>query len=44
LVDGWRAAGTHEVTFNGSGLASGLYFVHMQAGEYAAIEKMILLK
>jgi hypothetical protein len=44
LVDGWREAGDHEVTFDGSGLSSGLYFVRMQAGKFAAVQKMMLLK
>jgi hypothetical protein len=49
LADGWRGAGSHEVTFDpagasGSRLASGLYFVRMQAGEYSAVRKMMLLK
>jgi hypothetical protein len=44
LVNGWREAGTHEVTFEGSALASGMYFVQMQAGEYAGVQKMMLLK
>jgi hypothetical protein len=44
LVDGWKEAGTHEVTFDGSGLASGLYMVRMQAGEFSAMKKMMLVK
>jgi hypothetical protein len=44
LVDGWRQAGTHEVTFDGSKLSSALYFVNMQAGEFTAVRKMVLLK
>jgi hypothetical protein len=44
LVDGWRAPGTHEVTFEGSGLASGLYFVRMQVGNYRTGQKVMLLK
>jgi hypothetical protein len=44
LLDGWREAGSHQVTFDGSKLASGLYFVKMQSGEYAAVKKMVLLK
>jgi uncharacterized delta-60 repeat protein len=44
LVNGWREAGTHEVTFDGSALASGMYFVRMQAGEYLAIQKIVLVK
>jgi hypothetical protein len=44
LVDGWRAAGAHEVTFDGQGLASGMYFVKMMAGDYVSVQKMVLLK
>jgi hypothetical protein len=43
-VEGWRDAGSHEVTFDGSRLSSGLYFVKMQAGGYSAVKKMMLLK
>jgi len=32
------------VTFDGSGLASGVYFYRLQAGEYSAVQKMVLLK
>ncbi|HEX7343926.1 MAG TPA: T9SS type A sorting domain-containing protein, partial [bacterium] len=44
LVDGWREAGAHEVTFDGSGLAAGIYFARLRAGEYVGVEKMVLLK
>jgi hypothetical protein len=44
LVEGWRGAGTHEVTFDGSALASGLYFARLRAGEFTAVQKMLLLK
>jgi hypothetical protein len=44
LVDGWREAGEHAVTFDGSMLASGMYFVQMQAGEYSGVKKIMLLK
>jgi hypothetical protein len=44
LVNGWRQAGNHDVTFDGSRLSSGLYFVKMEAGEYRAVQKMVLLK
>jgi flagellar hook assembly protein FlgD len=44
LLDGWREAGSHHVTFDGSQLASGLYFVKMQTGEYEGVKKIILLK
>jgi hypothetical protein len=44
LVDGWQEAGSHQVTFDGSRLASGLYLVRMQAGEFNATKKMMLVK
>lgn len=44
LADGWQQAGTHEVWFDGSKLASGLYFVRLKAGEFHAVRKMVLLK
>lgn len=44
LVDGWRDAGVHEVTFDGSSLASGVYIYRLQAGTYHASGKMVLMK
>jgi hypothetical protein len=44
LVNGYREAGTHEVTFDGSQLASGVYLYTLTAGEYRARGKMVLLK
>jgi hypothetical protein len=44
LVDGFRAAGAHEVSFNGADLASGLYFYRLQSGDFTAVRKMMLIK
>jgi hypothetical protein len=44
LVDGWRQAGEHEVTFDGSGLASGVYVYALQTDGYRSCGKMTLLK
>jgi len=44
LVNGWRDAGTHEVTFDGSKLASGMYVYRLKAGEFISSGKMLLLK
>lgn len=44
MVDGYRQAGSHEVTFDGSNLASGIYLYRLQAGDFTASGKMVLLK
>jgi hypothetical protein len=36
--------GTHQITFDGSGLASGVYIYRLEAEEYRASGKMVLLK
>jgi len=38
------AAGQHEVRFDATGLASGVYLVEMSAGNYTKAQKMNLLK
>ena len=37
-------AGTHKVEFNGSNLASGVYFYQIKAGQYQDVKKMAFLK
>ncbi len=44
LVDETLEAGHHEVPFDASGLASGVYLYRLAAGENRAARKMILLK
>ena len=44
LVDGWREAGSQEVTFDASGLASGVYFCKLAANGQSAMTKLILTK
>jgi hypothetical protein len=44
LVNGWRETGVHEVTFNGSNLASGIYVYTLIAGNIKASDKMLLIK
>ncbi len=43
LVNGRGEAGVQKVTFDGSNLASGLYFYRLQAGTYVETKKLILL-
>jgi hypothetical protein len=44
LVNGPLTAGTHEVSFDASRLASGVYMYKIIAGEYVSAKKMLLLK
>jgi len=44
LVNESQEAGIHEVRFEGSGLASGVYFYRIQAGDFVAMKKLILLR
>ena len=44
LVNDLRYAGVHEVKFDGSNLASGVYFYRLQAGTYVETRKFILMK
>jgi hypothetical protein len=43
-LQGWFAAGQHEVTFDGSQLASGVYLVRLEMGDLKAAQKVVLLK
>jgi hypothetical protein len=44
LVQGEVEAGYHEVRFDGSGLASGVYFYRIQAGTYVETKKLLLIR
>lgn len=44
LASEMQSAGNHSATFDGSGLASGVYFYRLQAGDFIQIKKMMLLK
>ena len=44
LVDGEVSAGTHEARFEAKGLASGVYFYRIQAGEFIQTKSLLLLK
>jgi hypothetical protein len=44
LVHGDQEAGYHEVKFDGSRLASGVYLYRIQAGTYVATRKILLLR
>jgi hypothetical protein len=44
LVNGFKAKGRYSVQFNGSNLASGIYFYKLSSGDFSAVKKLILLK
>jgi len=44
LVNGYRVEGAHQVSFNASGLASGVYLYQLESNGQVAIGKMMLLK
>jgi hypothetical protein len=44
LVDGSMGAGSHSVTFDASGLSSGVYFYTLQANGATETRKMVLTK
>ena len=44
LVDERYPAGRHVAQFNGAPLPSGVYMVHIQAGNFSARRKMLLVK
>jgi hypothetical protein len=44
LVDKKQPAGYYRVTFDGRGLASGVYLIHIRAGNFVATRKMLISK
>jgi Secretion system C-terminal sorting domain len=44
LMEVRQTSGSHSVLFDGSNLASGVYFYRMQAGSYIETKKFVLLK
>jgi len=44
LKDEFSQAGSHRVTFDGSGLVSGIYFARLDAGTFSQTMKLVLLK
>ncbi len=44
LVDAVQEPGEHSVRFDGSGLASGVYFYRLRAGEYVTTKRLVLVR
>jgi len=44
LVDSIQPAGLQQITWDASGVSSGIYFYRIQAGDFVQTKKMVLLK
>jgi hypothetical protein len=44
LVNEFKEAGNHTVTFDGTNYASGVYFYRIEADKFSAVKKMVLVK
>ena len=44
LVNSTKEAGTYEINYNASSLASGIYFYKLETGTFSEVKKMMLLK
>lgn len=44
LADGFYPAGGHQLSFDGSDLSSGIYFVRMVSGNFYQTQKLLLIK
>ncbi len=44
LVNEEKPAGSYEITFNATNLASGVYLYSLQAGNFHKVKKLVLLK
>ena len=44
LVNGYTTSGTHEIQFNATNLASGVYFYRLTNGNFIEMKKMMLVK
>jgi hypothetical protein len=44
LVNEMKQAGNYEAEFDGSSIASGVYFYRINAGTFTDVKKMVLVK
>jgi hypothetical protein len=44
LVNEFKTIGKYSIEFNGSSLASGVYFYRIQAGDFTQVKRMVLVK
>jgi hypothetical protein len=44
LMNGYKQAGSYSASFDAGRLASGVYIYRIEAGNFVAVKKMMLLK
>ena len=44
LQDGIQQAGSHAATWRATGISSGVYFYRLEAGDFRAVRKLVLMK
>lgn len=44
LVNEYKTPGSYQVSFDGKGFSSGIYFYKLTAGDFVSVKKMILMK
>ena len=44
LVDDYKTAGTHNITWNAENFTSGIYFARLTAGDFTQTQKLLLIK
>jgi len=44
IVNKKQSVGEYKIQFDGSQIASGVYFCHMRAGDFSEMRKLVLLR
>jgi outer membrane protein assembly factor BamB len=44
IINEYKNTGSYEVSFNASGIPSGIYYYKLKAGNYSSVKKLVVLK